>query len=136
LIVVAIIGLVAAFAMPNVVAAIQRARQSRTMADMRAIAGALVLYEQDHIDYPIETSLASVDNLRPYLEPYVGVFKATDAWRRPYVYVSDGHIYTLISYALDGNADLPYRNGPTHKLEDDIVMSEGVFIQWPDGVQY
>ena len=136
LIVVAIIGLVAAFAMPNVVAAIQRARQSRTMADMRAIAGALVLYEQDFIDYPIEPSLASVENLRPFLEPYTGNFKATDAWRRPYVYVSNGHIYTLISYGLDGNADPPYANGPTHKLEEDIVMSEGVFIQWPDGVQH
>ncbi len=136
LIVVAIIGLIAAFAMPNVIAAVQRARQSRTMADMRTIAGALVLYEQDFVDYPIETSLVSAENLRRYLEPYTGGFEATDAWRRPYLYISDGHIYTLISYALDGNPDPPYVNGPTHRLEDDIVMSEGVFIQWPDGVQH
>jgi general secretion pathway protein G len=136
LIVVSIIGLVSSMAIPNVIAAIQRARQSRSMADMRAIAGALVLYEQDHIDYPIETSLVSAENLRPHLQPYTGLYKATDGWTRPYVYISDGHIYTLISYALDGTPDPPYTNGPTHRLEDDIVMSEGIFIQWPEGVQY
>ena len=136
LIVVAIIGLVAAFAMPNVVAAIQRARQSRTMADMRTIAGALVLYEQDYVDYPIETSLVSAEILRPHVLPYLGEFKATDAWRRHYWYVSDGYVYTLISYALDGKPDPPYTIGPTHRLEEDIVMSEGVFVQWPNGVQY
>jgi type II secretion system protein G len=136
LIVVAVIGVVVAIALPNVVYAIQRARQSRTMADMRTIGRALVLYEQDYVDYPIETSLASAENLRPYLLPYLGYFKATDAWRRQYWYVSDGHIYTLISHGLDGNADMPYTNGPTHRFEEDIVMSEGIFLQWPDGVQY
>ena len=135
LIVVAVIGVVTAIALPNVVSAIQRARQSRTMADMKAIGRALVLYEQDYVDYPIETSLASAENLRPYLVPYLGNFTAVDAWRRPYWYVSDGHRYTLISHGLDGNSDLPYTNGPTHRFEEDIVLSEGIFFQWPDGVQ-
>ena len=136
LIVVAVIGIVSAIAMPVVVSAIQRARQSRTMADMRTIGGALVLYEQDYVDYPIETSPVSAEDLRLFLQPYTGDFRATDGWSRPYWYVSDGHIYTLISYALAGNPDPPYTNGPTHRLEDDIVMSEGVFIQWPEGVQH
>jgi general secretion pathway protein G len=136
LIVVAVIGVVAAIALPNVVAAIQRARQSRTMTDMRTIGGALVLYEQDYVDYPIETSLGRVENLRPFLQPYMGDFRATDGWRRPFWYLSDGYIYTLISYGLDGKPDPPYTNGPTHRFEDDIVMSEGMFIQWPEGVQH
>jgi general secretion pathway protein G len=135
LIVVAVIGIVAAIALPNVVAAIQRARQTRTMADMRAIGGALVLYEQDFVDYPIETSPVSAENLRPYVLPYTGYFKATDGWRRPYQYVSDGHRYTLISFSLAGKPDPPYTYGPTHRFEEDIVMSDGVFIQWPEGVQ-
>jgi hypothetical protein len=37
---------------------------------------------------------------------------------------------------LDGVASLPYTVGPIHRLEDDIVMSNGVFVQWPEGVQY
>ena len=136
LIVVAVIGVVVAIALPNVVSAIQRARQSRTMADMRTIGGALVLYEQDNVDYPIETSLVSAENLSLHLYPYLGDFRTTDAWSRPYQYVSDGHIYTLISFGLDGNQDLPYTNGPIHRFEEDIVISEGIFIQWPDGVQH
>ena len=106
------------------------------MADMRTIAGALVLYEQDFVDYPIEASLVSAEDLRPYLEPYTGEYRATDGWRRDYLYTSDGHRYTLISYALGGNPDPPYVNGPTHRFEEDIVMSEGVFVQWPEGVQH
>ena len=136
LIVVAVIGLVAAFALPNVVSAIQRARQSRTMADMRTIAGALAMYEQDYVDYPVAASLGDAGFLKPHLLPYLGEFKTEDAWRRHYWYISDGYIYTLISYALAGKPDPPYTNGPTHRLEDDIVMSEGVFIQYPEGVQY
>ena len=136
LIVVAVIGIVSAIALPVVVVAIQRARQSQTMADMRTIAGALVLYEQDFVDYPIEASLVSAEDLRPYLEPYTGEYRATDGWRRDYLYTSDGHRYTLISYALGGNPDPPYVNGPTHRFEEDIVMSEGVFVQWPEGVQH
>jgi len=52
------------------------------------------------------------------------------------MYVSDGRGYTLLSYALDGVANLPYTVGPIHRLEEDIVMSNGVFVQWPEGVQH
>ena len=40
LIVVAIIGILAAIAIPNLLTAMQRAKQKRTMADMRTIATA------------------------------------------------------------------------------------------------
>jgi len=40
LIVVAIIGILAAIAIPNLLTAMQRARQKRSMADMRTIATA------------------------------------------------------------------------------------------------
>ncbi len=51
------------------------------------------------------------------------------------MYISDGRNYTLISYALDGVANLPYTTGPIHLLEEDIVISNGAFVQWPEGVQ-
>ena len=102
------------------------------MTDMRTIAGALDWYEQDNVDYPVETSLASAEILRPFLKPYMGDFNPTDGWRGQYRYISDGHIYTLISYALGGKPDPPYTRGPTHRFEDDIVMSGGVFYQWPE----
>ena len=136
LIVVAVIGLISAIAIPNLITAIQRARQTRSMADLKTIARAVSLYSQDCTDYPIETSLVSVENLRSSLQGYMGDFKATDGWGRPFMYISDGRNYTVISYALDGVASLPYTTGPIHLLEEDIVMSNGVFVQWPEGVQH
>jgi general secretion pathway protein G len=136
LIVVAVIGLISAIAIPNLITAIQRARQTRSMADLKTLARALSLYEQDSIDYPVETSLVSAENLRPALRPYMGEFETLDGWRRPFMYISNGRHYTLISYALGGVANLPYTIGPIHRLEEDIVMSNGVFVQWPEGVQH
>jgi len=136
LIVVAVIGLVSAIAIPNLITVIQRARQTRSMADLKTIARAVSLYEQDSTGFPVETSLVSVENLRSSLQGYMGDFKATDGWGRPFMYISNGRDYTLISYALDGVASLPYTIGPIHRLEEDIVMSNGVFVQWPEGVQH
>ena len=136
LIVVAIIGLIATITIPNLITSIQRARQTRSMADLKILGRAVSLYEQDFANYPIEASLISAESLQAALNPYLGNFDARDGWRRPFMYVSDGRDYTLLSYALDGVASLPYTVGPIHRLEDDIVMSNGVFVQWPEGVQY
>jgi hypothetical protein len=105
------------------------------MADLKTIARAVSLYEQDSAGFPIETSLVNAENLRSSLQGSMGDFKATDGWRRPFMYISDGRNYTLISYALDGVASLPYTIGPIHLLEDDIVMRNGIFVQWPEGLQ-
>ena len=134
LIVVAIIGLIATISIPNLITAIQRSRQTRSMADLKILGRAVTLYEQDNANYPIETSLISAESLQVALNPYLGEFDATDGWRRPFMYVSDGRNYTLLSYALGGLANLPYTVGPIHRLEEDIVLSNGVFVQWPEGV--
>ena len=136
LIVVAIIGIIATIVTPNLITTIQRARQTRSMADLKILGRAVTLYEQDHASYPIEASLISAESLQAALNPYLGDFDARDGWRRPFMYASDGRDYTLLSYALDGAANLPYTVGPIHRLEEDIVMSNGVFVQWPEGVQY
>ena len=133
---VAVIGLVSAIAIPNLINAIQRARQTRSMADLKILGTAVSLYAQDYTYYPIEASLISAESLQAALNPYLGDFDARDGWRRPFMYVSDGRGYTLLSYALDGVANLPYTVGPIHRLEEDIVMSNGVFVQWPEGVQH
>jgi prepilin-type N-terminal cleavage/methylation domain-containing protein len=52
LIVVAIIAILAAIAVPNFLESQTRAKASRTRADMRTIAGALEMYAVDHNDYP------------------------------------------------------------------------------------
>src|SRR6187200_3441063 len=52
LIVVAIIGIIVAIAIPNLLNAIQRAKQKRTMADMRSIGTAAESYSIDYNAYP------------------------------------------------------------------------------------
>jgi type II secretion system protein G len=54
LIVVAIIGILAAIAIPNFLQAQTRAKVSRTKADMRTIEGALALYHLDNKRFPPE----------------------------------------------------------------------------------
>ncbi len=52
LIVVAIIAILAAIAVPNFLEAQTRSKVSRTHADMRSVATALEAYRTDHNDYP------------------------------------------------------------------------------------
>jgi len=52
LIVVAIIAILAAIAVPNFLQAQTRAKVSRLQSDMRSIGGALEAYRVDHNDYP------------------------------------------------------------------------------------
>ena len=52
LIVVAIIGIIVAIAIPNLLNAIQRAKQRRTMGDMRSAATAVEAYAVDLNRYP------------------------------------------------------------------------------------
>ncbi len=60
LIVVAIIGIIAGIAIPNFLGARSKARVTRALADMRALADALESYSVDNISYP-----AGLDALTP-----------------------------------------------------------------------
>ncbi len=52
LIVVAVIGLIVAIAIPNLLNAIQRSKQTRTISDMRSISNGLGIYQQDYAKFP------------------------------------------------------------------------------------
>jgi general secretion pathway protein G len=135
LIVVSIIGLIAAIAIPNLVNAIQRGRQSRTIGDLRGLVTGIALYQQDFTRYPVVSDWVGVVALRDSLRTYMGGYNEEDGWRKPYMYRSDGADYTLVSYGWNGVADQPWTAGPTHRFDDDMVVHNGVFFQWPDGAQ-
>ncbi|MBN1475673.1 prepilin-type N-terminal cleavage/methylation domain-containing protein [Candidatus Sumerlaeota bacterium] len=67
LIVVAIIAILAAIAVPNFLEAQVRAKVSRTRADMRSMATALEAYHIDHNEYPgcVNVNLSTTTNLTP-----------------------------------------------------------------------
>lgn len=134
LIVVAIIGIIAALAIPNLIAAIQRSRQSRTMADMRMISEGIEAYNTDHSFYP-EFSDIAVAGLAADLEVYIRKYNELDGWSEPILYDSDGKHYTVISFGWGSASTLPYAPGPTSTFDADIVIEDGGFLQWPEGPQ-
>ncbi len=125
LIVVAIIGIIATIAVPQLLDAIDRGRQRRTMADMRNIATANGTYRVDLGTYP--TALA---NLQP---TYMQVTPAADGWGTAWTYAG-GVTYTLTSNGSDGATGpappSPWINDP---YTSDLILTNGQFTQAPTG---
>ncbi len=135
LIVVAIIGIIAAIAIPGLNAAIQRARQKRTMVELRTVATAVSSYATDYAFVPKIPS-GVVEDLTPYLVPtYLRTLPYQDGWKRAIVYYSQGLEYTVRSHGSDGLMQAGPPMGQTTNYADDMVVVNGVFVQWPDGMQ-
>jgi len=144
LIVVAIIGVIAAIAIPNLLTAMQRARQKRTMADMRQIAMAWETRATDLGGYAgAGFSLCcavpvSIPEALTLLEPtFIRPFPIKDGWARSFELATntDGTQYSIRSYGRHGLRDTNLVGGGTTYLDCDIVYSGGQFVQYPEGVQ-
>jgi prepilin-type N-terminal cleavage/methylation domain-containing protein len=135
LIAVAIIGIIAAIAIPALTASLQRARQKRTMAELRTIALAVSAYATDYPFMP-KIGPGTADILVPYLVPtYVRHLTGLDGWQRPIYYEAAGFDYTVKSLGANGIEQATLPLGPTTSFSDNILISNGVFVQWPDGMQ-
>ena len=132
LITVAIIGVIAAIAIPNLLNAIDRAKQKRTMADLRGIATAVESYNVDNSAYPTATDVSSLSALiRP---GYIDTVPPEDGWGHAFVIQSVPLDYTIGSGGKDGGS-LVFVGGPTSNFDDAIIFSDGTFVQWPEGTQ-
>ena len=142
LIVVAIIGIIAAIAIPNLLNAIQRGKQKRTMADIRSVGEAVEIYMVD-FNQPPQVN-GNVSGLSTYLEPdYIKQLPEVDGWNQPlkYAYVNDN--YTIASGGKDrSNPDMNQCNasycnaqGNCTDFDADIVFANGQFICKPEGLQ-
>ena len=147
LIVIAIIGILAAIAIPNLLNAVQRGKQKRTMSDVRALATAVEAYAVDNNLYPTAScqaglfvtagtvvDTASFTKLTP---TYIAQPPKQDGWGRflKYGYASTGNDYNIWSPGRDGTFMSTLVCGTTTDFNDDIVYSDGTFIQWPEGTQ-
>ena len=150
LIVVAIIGIIAAIAIPNLLTALQRARQRRTMADMRSLAGAWEARNVDAARYNAAGGYQGIDQpvdvnaLETALVPtYVKHIPKYDGWDQPLALFTDivwGNAvpaakYVIISPGKDNAFDSATRPGATTNFDCDIIYSAGVFVVYPEGVQ-
>ncbi|MEX0879063.1 MAG: prepilin-type N-terminal cleavage/methylation domain-containing protein [Thermoanaerobaculia bacterium] len=147
LIVIAIIGILAAIAIPNLLNAVQRGKQKRSMSDMRALATAIEAYAVDNNNYPAAacsaglyttTSQTLATNSFTNLSPtYIAQAPKIDGWGTFLRYGSDapGNNYVIKSYGRN-KVDNPTVCGTTTNFNDDIVYSNGTFLQWPEGTQF
>ncbi|HWP47508.1 MAG TPA: prepilin-type N-terminal cleavage/methylation domain-containing protein [Candidatus Limnocylindrales bacterium] len=135
LIVVAIIGIIAAIAIPNLLDATQRAKQRRTMGDMKTIANAVGQYMQDAsiaIQYsgnPAASGSAFISSLVP---TYIAAIPDQDGWGNTFVYTTTAKdAYTLISPGRDGAINTPSTRNDRN-WDHDLMISNGIFIASPD----
>jgi type II secretion system protein G len=148
LIVVAIIGIIVAIAIPNLLNAIQRAKQKRTMADMRSIGTATEAYAIDNNRYPPSaaaaypsgcTTTAPITGTPGYISPiYIQTTPINDGWADPFQYAANtnGSQYVIVSYGKDNAAEaVTISAGPTTSFNCDIIFSNGQFTRFPDGIQ-
>ncbi len=152
LIVVAIIGILATMLIPNLLDAMQKAKQKRTVADIRITGTAMFAWLSDEVGAAAAGSaVTSVDlsdysaitlpNLRTLLvKQYIETIPDIDGWKRPfdfYCNVADPHskqVLAIASAGRNGNFE-----GPTYTVagfdptdyDQDIVWTDGFFARWP-----
>lgn len=131
-------GLIAAIAIPNFLNAVDRGRQKRTMADIQSLATSVEAYAVDHDEYPV---FGSLDELRELVEPtYIIKAPSVDGWGYSFFCEGDADGYLIRSPGKDGVLDVAdprsYRGGRSGDFNADIVLENGEFLQWPQGLQH
>ena len=144
-----ITALLSGAALPTILEGTGRGPHKRTMADMRIIATAwearaadVNRYNAAAIGFP--TSGATLEELTTSLTPtYVKKMPKSDAWGnawqfgidRPWGSKEPAQVYTIISYGKDGRRDPTWPLGATQAFDCDIIYSNGLFLQYPEGIQ-
>ena len=118
LIVVAIIGIVVAISVVNMINAIQRAKQKRSMGDMKTVATAIEAYATDQNFYPAAAGFSlpsglvlptgTLGTIRDSLSPtYLRIVPLVDGWSSYFTYGTSParSDFALCSGGADGALD-------------------------------
>lgn len=123
LIVVAIIGILVAIAIPNLLEAQVRTKVATTHAEQRTLAGALEFYRTDHSDYP------------PALNAFMRPGSITETWRltTPIDYLSSIPMDTFFSPQFFGQPGGVFGPGGPymHYIADPVVTE--FWLLWSYG---
>jgi len=144
---IGIVGIIAAIAVPNILMAKSRAQQKRTMADLRTLGTSVEAYKADNDAYP---NASSIDALVPMLSPkYIQTAPTTDGWTHPLMYFcykqEAGRClgYVLGSGGRDGMFEhseprlyVESPAGATTNFNCDLIFADGQFIEYPEGTQH
>lgn len=152
LIVVAIIGILAAMLIPNLLDAMHKAKQKRTVADIRITGTAMMAWLSDEVGAAAAGQTETAVDMSNYkaitraelsqlLVPhYIEVVPFLDGWKTPYEYFLDTEnplnrqVMGIGSGGLDkssiGGTYTISSFDPTD-YEQDILWVDGFFVRWP-----
>ena len=156
LIVVAIIGILATMLIPNLIDALQKAKQKKTMADQRLAGTGMMSWLTDQASAAAAgqppagtfdiTDYVSIDftDLEQELVPtYLQDLPQHDGWKTEYDYYLDTastqgtQVMTIRSYGRekqpDGDQYSPGAFDPTD-YNQDLVWADGFFVRWPQKI--
>jgi len=145
----AIIGIILAIGIPQLMNALQKAKQKKSMADIRNIATAIEAYAIDNRNYPpsaaastpvlfggISYPTRTLGITQSYITPtYLKIIPLVDGWSSWYLYSADDPDYAVVSCGRDGFCQQPATGGPTTNFNTDIVYADGQFTVYPEGAQ-
>ncbi len=164
LIVVAIIGIIAAILIPNLLDALQKAKQKRTVADMRNTGTAWMSWLTDQVGAAsagagktwngTSTTSQTYAQLFSYLHPsdtffYMQEVPQEDGWKYDFGYgmnanLLDSNVLVICSGGRDGSPAVVTTGcaGTAHNVAPfvatdynrDIIWGDGYFISWPGQV--
>jgi len=137
-IVLAVFTTFAGIAVPNLLTAMKRSQQKRTLADMRSIATAWESRANVTGSYEIgsATIVTTADLTRVLSPTYVRHMPQTDGWGDAFRFeVRDrGATYVITSFGSDGKPDVVASNGAAKTFTGDIIYSNGEFTRYPEGM--
>lgn len=145
---IAVMGIIASILIPNFIDALQKAKQKRTVADLRTLGTAVEAYRADRDELP---QAESFEALVAMLQPeYLGSPTRIDGWKRPFEWqcwsgTSDPELepgsgcnsYRLASAGRDGVfendslADYEQTEFQPTDYDRDLVFGDGLLIQYP-----
>lgn len=155
LIVVAVIGMIFVILLPNLIDGLHKSKQKRTVADMHAIASAMMSYYLDMsgaaaAGYKVDIGdydTIDHENLSNFLLPgYLQHLPKEDAWGHPFDYYY-GKTTSEFGWELDFGVRSRGRDGvaegvaytwgafPPTDYDRDIVWLSGVFVTWPGWIE-
>jgi len=154
LIVIAIIGIIVSMLIPNLLDAMQKAKQKRTMADVRITGTAMFSWLTDQVGAAAagqansNVVLASYDSprtaaaLESLLSPnYLQNVPPIDGWKFPYEYylktgslVHERQVMLIRSQGRDKafeGSDYTVTSFDSTDYDEDIVWADGFMVRWP-----
>ena len=161
ILVIAIIGIIAAILIPNLLDSLHKAKQRSTVAEIRSLGNAWFSWLTDEIsasaagasqtfDFGSLAESLSASEMAAILIPsttmfYIREVPARDGWGHPFEYSWSGDVLTthvigirsLGRDGLPGPGGDPYTLGPFNatQYDEDIVWLDGFFVHYPAGTK-